>query len=300
MCRHLAWLGPERPLAEVLLDPPHSLFRQSWEPRRQRHGTVNADGFGFGWYEPGRPSPARYRRAVPIWADGNVPDLARSLRSGAVLAAVRDATAGTSAEESAAAPFRAGPWLFSHNGAVPDWRRLPDDLLSASVASTASAAADGIESGRAAGREGGHAARRQDTHAAGRQDGHAVGPLPAAALLDLEAGSDAALLWALVHHRLAAGADPGAALAAVVAQVAAVRPTARLNLLLTDGHTIAATTWGDTLSYRWGQGHAPPTGTGPGGTDPAAADPAADPNSALPSAPSNNPDAPTPTILVAS
>ena len=44
MCRHLAYLGRPVPLRELLADPPHSLLRQSWAPRRQRHGTVNADG----------------------------------------------------------------------------------------------------------------------------------------------------------------------------------------------------------------------------------------------------------------
>ena len=52
----------------LLIEPPHSLYRQSWAPRRQRHGTVNADGFGVGWYADGDPVPARYRRAGPIWA----------------------------------------------------------------------------------------------------------------------------------------------------------------------------------------------------------------------------------------
>jgi glutamine amidotransferase len=38
-----------------------------------------------------------------------------------VLAAVRSATAGTSADESAAAPFTHDRWLFSHNGRLHDW-----------------------------------------------------------------------------------------------------------------------------------------------------------------------------------
>jgi glutamine amidotransferase len=36
----------------------------------------------------------------------------------------------------------------------------------------------------------------------------------------------------------------------VAAAVVAGAPATRLNLLLTDGTTIAATTWGDTLSWR--------------------------------------------------
>lgn len=89
MCRHLAYLGPEIPFGQLVLAPPHSLFRQSWAPRHQRHGTVNADGFGVGWYAPDDPVPARYRRAGPIWGDEQLPDLARVVRTGALLAAVR-------------------------------------------------------------------------------------------------------------------------------------------------------------------------------------------------------------------
>jgi glutamine amidotransferase len=47
----------------VLTDPPHGLQAQAWAPRRQRHGVVNADGFGVGWDADGDPVPARYRRA---------------------------------------------------------------------------------------------------------------------------------------------------------------------------------------------------------------------------------------------
>ncbi|MEV6774835.1 ergothioneine biosynthesis protein EgtC [Streptomyces syringium] len=121
MCRHLAVVGPEAPLGESLLAPPHSLLRQSWAPRRQLHGTVNADGFGIGWYAAGDPVPARYRRAGPIWADGSFLDLARVVRTGALLASVRDATVADPDGEAGAAPFTAGPWLFSHNGALTGW-----------------------------------------------------------------------------------------------------------------------------------------------------------------------------------
>jgi glutamine amidotransferase len=122
MCRHLAYLGPPVPLRAVLTDPPHSLYRQSWAPRRQRYGTVNADGFGVGWYADGDPVPGRYRREGPIWADATLPDLARVVRSGAVLAAVRSASEGMAAGADAAAPFGSGPWLFSHNGVAKGWR----------------------------------------------------------------------------------------------------------------------------------------------------------------------------------
>jgi gamma-glutamyl hercynylcysteine S-oxide hydrolase len=121
MCRHLAYLGPPIRLRELLSDPPHSLLRQSWAPRRQRHGTVNADGFGVGWYADGDPIPARYRSDRPMWTDRSFADIARVVRSRAVLAAVRSATPGMPYTTGAAAPFAAGRHLFSHNGAVPGW-----------------------------------------------------------------------------------------------------------------------------------------------------------------------------------
>ncbi|MFH9980185.1 ergothioneine biosynthesis protein EgtC [Streptomyces sp. NPDC017179] len=204
MCRHLAYLGPEEPLGRYLVEPPHSLYRQAWAPRHQRYGTVNADGFGVGWYAEGDPVPARYRRAGPVWADLSFADLARVVRTSALLAAVRDATLSGADAEAAAAPFAAGTWLFSHNGAVTGW---PDSLAAVSRS------------------------------------------LPPRDLLALEARTDSALVWALVLARLRGGDEEGQALADTVLEVAAAAPGSRLNLLLTNGETITATAWGDSLWY---------------------------------------------------
>ena len=78
--------------------------------------------------------------------------------------------------------------------------------------------------------------------------------LPVTDLLTLDAPTDSALLWALVRHRLRAGDDPAAVLAGVVRAVAAAAPGSRLNLLLTDGTAIWATTWTHALSVRIGGG----------------------------------------------
>ncbi|MEO3805039.1 ergothioneine biosynthesis protein EgtC [Nonomuraea sp. B1E8] len=118
MCRHAAWLGAPRALATLIQEPEHGLLAQSYAPRRQRHGTVNADGFGMGWYDPARAEPVRYRRAIPMWADANLPALAQVARSGCLLGAVRCATVGMPVEESATAPFADGRWMLSHNGRV--------------------------------------------------------------------------------------------------------------------------------------------------------------------------------------
>jgi glutamine amidotransferase len=118
MCRHVAWLGPPRTLFSLIHEPEYGLLRQSYAPRLQRHGAVNADGFGMGWYDAARAEPVRYRRAVPIWTDANLPALSQVARSNCLLAAVRSATVGMPIEETATAPFSDGPWLLSHNGRV--------------------------------------------------------------------------------------------------------------------------------------------------------------------------------------
>jgi glutamine amidotransferase len=80
---------------------------------------VNADGYGVAWYAPELSvEPARYRRSGPIWADRGLPSVARAIASGAVMAAVRSATPPGLSEESGAAPFASGRWLWSLNGAA--------------------------------------------------------------------------------------------------------------------------------------------------------------------------------------
>jgi glutamine amidotransferase len=231
MCRHLAYLGPPAALRSLLIDPPHSLYRQAWAPRLQRHGTVNADGFGVGWYADGDQDPARYRRGVPMWADPSLPDIARVTKSRAVLAAVRSATPGTAAGEQAAAPFGGGRWLFSHNGSLEGWPQS-----AARLADGPGSPAPGVE-----------------------------------VLLSLEAMVDSAFLWALVLQRLRAGRPMAAALAGTIAAVEAAGGTGRFNFLLTDGLSIAATACGDTLWYRSSQGAvtvaSEPDDDGPGWTE---------------------------------
>jgi glutamine amidotransferase len=210
MCRHLAYLGPPAALSALLFDPPHSLSHQSWAPRDMRGGgTINADGFGAGWYPSAGAEPVRYRRDVPMWTDANFAALADTIASGAVLAAVRSATVGMPVTETAAAPFTWDRWLFSHNGKITGW---PD--------SVAKLAAD----------------------------------LPVTDLMTMDAPTDAALLCALLRHRITSGAAPEDALADLVTEVAAVAPGSRLNLLLTDGETVLGTAWDHSLSVLAGAG----------------------------------------------
>jgi glutamine amidotransferase len=188
MCRHFAWLGRPRTLGELVLEPPHGLLTQSYQPRRQAHGLMNADGWGIGFYPPGTDVPARWRSNRPLWSDASFQSVAPTITSGCVLGALRSATIGMPMDESACAPFQCGAWLLSHNGIV---------------------------------------------------DRDVLGPQSAA-----ESMCDAAQLAAYVFAR-----DP-LDVGKIVADIGRRDPGARLNLLLTDGNQLLATTWGDTLSTR--------------------------------------------------
>jgi gamma-glutamyl hercynylcysteine S-oxide hydrolase len=208
MCRHLAYVGPAVRASTLLTEPPHSLVRQAWAPRRQVNGIMNVDGFGLGWYVDGDPQPARHRGVGPVWGDETFLDLARTVRTTALLAAVRSATEGMAHGRAASAPFRSGRWLFSHNGALTGWPGSGVDL---------------------------------------------VKELGAERLLRMEAPTDAAALWALTLERLERGTPLPEALADVVRR-AGESCAGRINLLATDGSTIAATTWGASLSWRESDG----------------------------------------------
>ena len=146
MCRHLAWLGAPRSLGGLVLEPEHGLLRQSYAPRRQRHGTMNADGWGAGFYAGGQARPARWRSSRPLWSDASFASVAPVVSAGCVLAAVRSATAGMPADETAAAPFQSGRWLLSHNGVV-DRAVLGPHPAAESVCDAAQLAAHAFEFG---------------------------------------------------------------------------------------------------------------------------------------------------------
>ena len=116
MCRHLGWLGEPRSIASLVLEPPSGLLVQSYAPRRQKHGLMNADGWGVGFFDKG--VARRWRSAAPLWGDASFASVAPALSSGCVVAAVRSASIGMPIEPSASAPFTDGQWLLSHNGLV--------------------------------------------------------------------------------------------------------------------------------------------------------------------------------------
>jgi gamma-glutamyl hercynylcysteine S-oxide hydrolase len=138
MCRHLGWLGRETAVSSLVLDPPQGLRVQSYAPRRQKHGLMNADGWGVGFFDGA--TPRRWRSTAPLWGDVSFDSIAPALRSHCVVAAVRSATVGMPIEASATAPFTDGQWLLSHNGLV-DRRVLPPSAAAESTCDSALLAA---------------------------------------------------------------------------------------------------------------------------------------------------------------
>ncbi len=116
MCRLAAYLGSPITLSEFLLTPEHSLIRQSWAPQEMQEGTINADGFGFAWFNNNQP--CKYKNTLPIWSDTNLNDLAHSLSSNLWLANVRSATPGQGLSEANTQPFIKDKIIFIHNGCL--------------------------------------------------------------------------------------------------------------------------------------------------------------------------------------
>ena len=129
MCRIAAYIGPPRPLQDVIVTPPHSLLRQS-QAAAEAKLAYNGDGFGMAWYA-GDAEPGHYRDVLPAWSDGNLPSLCRAIRAPVFVAHVRAATAGETMRTNCH-PFVHGRWSFVHNGRIANFdqcrRRLEANL----------------------------------------------------------------------------------------------------------------------------------------------------------------------------
>src|SRR3546814_3061782 len=100
MCRVLAYIGPEIPLASLLTEPANSLINQSLDP--EAHPDLQLAGWGFGaWGEHllNPEAPLLYHRPMAAFYDDNVDGLIPSLQVNTMLAHVR-AAAYNSARKS--------------------------------------------------------------------------------------------------------------------------------------------------------------------------------------------------------
>jgi len=133
MCRMAAYLGSTICLDEFLTRPAHSLVVQSYAPEELVYAKVNADGYGFGWYN-NQQQPCNYRSPMPIWSDPNLHNLGRGLESNLWLAFIRSATEGSSVNHENTQPFFDDELLFMHNGYIESFtsqvRRQISEYLS--------------------------------------------------------------------------------------------------------------------------------------------------------------------------
>ena len=129
MCRFVLYLGPRTRLSSLIVDPHHSLIRQSVHSR-EREEPLNGDGFGIGWYAKElAPEPAVFRSITPAWNNRNLQNLARVVASDCVLAHVRAATQSIGVNEANCHPFRWQRYLCMHNGDIGDFRLVRRKLL---------------------------------------------------------------------------------------------------------------------------------------------------------------------------
>jgi len=129
MCRLMLYLGPETRLSSLIVEPRHSLIRQSVHSE-EREEPLNGDGFGIGWYASEHSlEPAVFRSITPAWNNRNLHNLARVVASDCVLAHVRAATQSSGVNEANCHPFRWREYLCMHNGDVGDFRLVRRRLL---------------------------------------------------------------------------------------------------------------------------------------------------------------------------
>ena len=141
MCRIAAYAGPDIPLENIIVRPAHSLLDQS-QHATQAKLAVNGDGFGISWYGVDR-TPGLYRDVLPAWADDNLTNVCRMVRSHLFIAHVRASTVGETSRANCH-PFTYDNWSFCHNGQIPHFPRirrrmmadLPDPLFEAMKGTT--------------------------------------------------------------------------------------------------------------------------------------------------------------------
>ncbi|MCA1828492.1 MAG: class II glutamine amidotransferase [Myxococcales bacterium] len=97
----------------------HELFHGANALRVQSR--EHPDGWGLGWYENGAPRVVR--SLTPAHGDQEFEKLSHYVSAQTVVAHVRKASVGRVAPENTH-PFQRGPWLFAHNGTLPDWERV--------------------------------------------------------------------------------------------------------------------------------------------------------------------------------
>jgi len=129
MCRFTLYLGPPIRLDSLLIEPSHSLIRQS-SHSSERDEPLNGDGFGVGWYATHfTEEPAVFRSITPAWNNRNLHNISRIVASDCILAHVRAATQSSGVNEANCHPFRYQRYLFMHNGDIGNFHAVRRRLM---------------------------------------------------------------------------------------------------------------------------------------------------------------------------
>lgn len=137
MCRLAVYRGKQISLNDLILKPHHNLYKQAWQPKETSYAMLNADGFGFGWYDD-RNKACVYRNPIPIWSDVNLKTLSHALHAKLWFAMVRSATVANGFSHHNLQPFVYKHYMFMHNGFIRDFRQgvlqkilalLPESIL---------------------------------------------------------------------------------------------------------------------------------------------------------------------------
>jgi predicted glutamine amidotransferase len=97
----------------------HELFHAANALRVQ--SKEHPDGWGLGWFENGAPRVVR--SLTPAHGDAEFEKLSHYVSARTILAHVRKASVGAVSMPNTH-PFQRGPWLFAHNGTLPEWEKI--------------------------------------------------------------------------------------------------------------------------------------------------------------------------------
>ena len=124
MCRLLAFLGKSTRLSELVMEPRHSIVKQSFKAK-ERTEPLNGDGFGVGWYTPKlSDEPGLFTSVTPAWGNRNLQRIASKIESSCIFAHVRAASEGLLISELNCHPFQYRNLMWMHNGFIPAFNKI--------------------------------------------------------------------------------------------------------------------------------------------------------------------------------
>ncbi|KAH8733715.1 nucleophile aminohydrolase [Ilyonectria robusta] len=127
MCRFLVYKGSDEILlSKLILDPTHSILKQSFDCRlRLDKGQNNADGFGIGFYTDPKlgSAPCLFTSTIPAWNCTNLQRIATKTASRLIFGHVRATTEGSLSEDNCH-PFTHGSLMWMHNGGLGGWKHI--------------------------------------------------------------------------------------------------------------------------------------------------------------------------------